>query len=305
MSAEASEQQRRRRGPYLPREMRIKIYEDFLELRKQGLSYGQIIKEIKRRYNVTIHKSHCSYWCRGIYSPYNGIRIPTIEFLKPSEDLAYVAGAIAGDGYVYKKSKLAPRYNDEFVVGLDVKDKEFAQFFAIALAKVLKRKPPIPWQNKKYGRWVVMIRCKALYELFNKPIDIEKMRPFVEHCEKCICAFLRGFFDSEGCVRKVGEIRVYNTNYKLLEYVTYLLNKIGIETTSDKPRLHGRAGNSIRNPKTGKIYKTRKDVYYVAIRAKSNLMFYEKVGFTIERKRKRLEEYLRRRGLLPNDSLTT
>ena len=302
MSAEVSTQsqeleQRRRRRPYLPRELRIKIYEDFLELRKQGLSYNKIMEEVKKRYNVTISKSTLSDWENRKHSPYNGIRIPSLEFLKPSEDLAYLIGVEAGDGYVYKWSNAAPRYYG-FVVGLRVSDEKFAKFFAIALAKVLKRKPPIP--RLKNGRWVVEVKCKSLYELFDKPIDIEKIRkirPFVEHCERCIAAFLRGFFDSEGSVID-GEIRVYNTNYKLLEYVIYLLNRIGIATTSDKPRLHARAGTLIRNPKTGKIYKTRRDCYYVAIRVKSLQMFYMKVGFTIERKRRRLQEYLMKRGLL-------
>jgi len=302
MSAEASEQQRRRRGPYLPREMRIKIYEDFLELRKQGLSYGQIIKEIKRRYNVTIDKSTCSRWCNRKHSPYNGIRIPALEFLKPSEDLAYLIGVEAGDGYVYKRRTSVSGYH--LVVGLKVKDKEFAEFFANSIAKVLGREPQIPKRNED-GRWAIEVKCRTLYELLKKPIDIERIRPYVEHCEKCIAAFLRGFFDSEGCVLKNGIIVIYNTNYKLLEYVICLLKKIEMETTSEKPRLLRRAGTPFRDPRTGKMYRTKKDVYYVRVSKKSNQVFYIKVGFTIERKRKRLEEYLKRRGLLPNDSLTT
>jgi DNA transposition AAA+ family ATPase len=39
-----------------------------------------------------------------------------------------------------------------------------------------------------------------------KPIDIEKIRRFVEHCERCMAMFLRGFFDSEGSVSKNGYI---------------------------------------------------------------------------------------------------
>jgi hypothetical protein len=36
--------------------------------------------------------------------------------------------------------------------------------------------------------------------LLKKPIDIEKIRRYVEHCEKCMAMFLRGFFDLEGSV---------------------------------------------------------------------------------------------------------
>ncbi|GBC70478.1 hypothetical protein HRbin02_00246 [Candidatus Calditenuaceae archaeon HR02] len=203
-------------------------------------------------------------------------------------------GVEAGDGYVWKKSKPPPTY-DEFFIGLMVKDKEFGEFYAKTIARVLGREPPIPRLNKD-GRWVVEVASKTLYELLKKPIDIEKIRPYVEHCERCIAAFLRGFFDSEGCVRKNGIIEVTNTDYRLLEYVIYLLSRIGIETTSDEPILRQRAGTPIRDPETGKVYRQRKDCYYVKVSKKSNLTFYEKVSFTIERKR--LEEYLKKRGLL-------
>jgi hypothetical protein len=46
-------------------------------------------------------KSSVSYWLNGIHNPYNGRYIPSIEFLEPSEELAYVIGAKVGDGYTY------------------------------------------------------------------------------------------------------------------------------------------------------------------------------------------------------------
>jgi len=52
---------------------------------------------------------------------------------------------------------------------------------------------------------------------------------------------------------------------------------------------------------TGKQYKTNEDCYYIYIGAESLLKFYRYVGFTIQRKQKRLEDYLRRKGLLQED----
>ncbi|GBC71443.1 hypothetical protein HRbin02_01225 [Candidatus Calditenuaceae archaeon HR02] len=143
---------------------------------------------------------------------------------------------------------------------------------------MLGREPPRPRLNK-YGRWVVAVQSRTLYELLKKPVDIDRIRPFVEHCERCISMFLRGFFDSEACVYKDGTITVYNTDYKLLTYVIYLLEKISIETTQKEPRINKRAGGPFREPKTGKLYKSRRDVYYIRIWRGFNKRFYEKVGF--------------------------
>jgi len=85
-------------GRYLPRELRIKLYGDVV-LRRGGLTYRGIIGEVWRRYGVRISKSHIYYWVRGVQSPYNGRLIPSLELLKPSEELAYVIGVVLGDGY--------------------------------------------------------------------------------------------------------------------------------------------------------------------------------------------------------------
>ncbi|GBC71018.1 hypothetical protein HRbin02_00794 [Candidatus Calditenuaceae archaeon HR02] len=64
MSGRGEEIVGKRRGSYRPRELRIRIYEDVLEFRGKGLSYREIINEIKLRYSVIISESHCSFWCR-------------------------------------------------------------------------------------------------------------------------------------------------------------------------------------------------------------------------------------------------
>jgi intein-encoded DNA endonuclease-like protein len=110
-----------------PRELRIKAYNDVLKLRKRGLSYTEIRDEIYRKYGVWIDKTTISKWLRGLSSPYNGRRIPSLELLKPSEDLAYIIGVRLGDGYTSEKS-------DSCIIGLKAKDKEFVEKFATCLA---------------------------------------------------------------------------------------------------------------------------------------------------------------------------
>jgi hypothetical protein len=76
---------------------------------------------IWRRYGVRISKSHIYYWVRGVHSPYNGRLIPSLELLKPSEELAYVIGVKVGDGYAYRRRRTIKGYND-VKIGLKARD---------------------------------------------------------------------------------------------------------------------------------------------------------------------------------------
>jgi intein-encoded DNA endonuclease-like protein len=235
-----------KRGSYLSRELRIKIYNDVIALRQQGLSYGQIRAAIKEEFGIVLSKSHVSYWTRGIHDPHNGRRIPSLELLEPSEDLAYVISVLCGDGHV--KTKKGYHY----VIYLEAKDKEFVEEFAIRVGRVLNRPPPKVKVNSA-GRYYVEVKSRTLYELLKKPIEIEKIRKYVEHCEKCVAMFLRGFFDSEGCVSEEGYITIYNTDYELLIYVQELLKKFGIATSGPWPTT--RHGTPLYDPKgTDKFY---------------------------------------------------
>ena len=282
---------KRRKIP--PRELRIKIYNDVIALRQQGLSYGEIRRTIKQKYGLRLSKSTISEWVRGIHDPHNGRRIPSLELLEPSEDLAYDIGTIAGDGCVWQKKRIHKGYR-VVTVNLEAKDREFVEEFAMRISRVLNRPPPKVKVSSR-GLYYVEVGSRTLYELCKKPINIEKIRRFVEHCERCMAMFLRGFFDSEGCVSEDGCITVANSNYELLLYVQELLKRLGIETTGPYPRQ--RQGTPFYDPKRGKVYKHKKDVYVLRVRKSSNEALYRFVNFTIQRKRARLENYLRRKGI--------
>jgi intein-encoded DNA endonuclease-like protein len=61
------------------------------------------------------------------------------------------------------------------------------------------------------GKYVVEVRSQTLYELLRKPVDLDRLKKYIEHCEKCVAAFIRGFADSEGCANKRGYIFILNT----------------------------------------------------------------------------------------------
>ncbi len=280
------------RRRFLPLELRIKLYNEVLQLRKEALSHKKIIAYIQKKHGVRLSGSTVSYWLRRIRSPYNKGYIPSIDLLKPSQELAYVIGVMLGDGYATKHRRPVKGYNN-VEIGLAVKDREFAEEFGECLSKVLGRQPKEPIYKNSINRYVVKVRSKTLYELLRKPVNLDRLRKYIEHCEGCMAAFLRGFFDSEGCVDESGYIRTYNTDLQLMIYVRDLLKRLGIESTG--PKIKHRKGRILHDRRKGKIYTVNKDCYMLYIRASGYRKFYETIGCTIERKRRRLEEYLRRR----------
>jgi hypothetical protein len=57
-----------------------------------------------------------------MHSPYDGRRIPSLVFLEPSEELAYVIGVVLGDGYAYMKRFAIKGYSDG-IIGLEARDR--------------------------------------------------------------------------------------------------------------------------------------------------------------------------------------
>jgi intein-encoded DNA endonuclease-like protein len=225
-----------------------------------------------------------------VHSQYNGRRIPSLELLKPPEELAYVIGVVLGDGYPKLKRRVRKVYND-VIIRLEAKDKEFVEEFARCLAKVLGRRQIRPRYVKSSGRYVVEAESKTLYELLKKPVDLERLRRYIEHCERWVAAFLRGFADSEGCVDKKGYIFILNTNLRPLTYIMDLLRRLNIESMG--PILKATRGTVIRDPKTGKQYVTNMDCHYIYILASSNANSYKYIGFTIKRDQQHIEEYIK------------
>ncbi|MEN3048071.1 MAG: LAGLIDADG family homing endonuclease [Candidatus Caldarchaeales archaeon] len=280
---------RRRR----PKALMIQIYHVALQLIEQGYSVKQIVEIIYETFGVTIYQSTVVRWMRGERSPYRmGLsqrrRFRSLDELEPSPELAYVIGVVFGDGSVYL---LHYRRKWACVIQLIVRDLDFAMSFAQALAKVLNRDPPPILEMVRDGKtfYVVRVRDIILTQLLIDR-DIERIRKFVEHDEQTKVAFLRGFFDSEGSVGKSGVI-LYNTNVDVLRWAQELLEDLGIMSTG--PYLHIPAGTSMEIG--GGV--SSKDCYRIRIRNACLPLFLEKVGFSIERKLRRLEEIVRERML--------
>ncbi len=285
-----------------PSRERLEIYREALRLHVEGYRCKEIAKM------MSVSPSTVREWIAGKYSPYGpkpplplpaprpSTHHPRRINLEPSVELAYIIGVVLGDGTATHDGNYGK------VIALRAKDEEFVREFARCLTKALGRENPVKvWFWKTQKLFAAKAYSVALYRLLHKPVDLGRLRPFIEHCEECMAAFLRGFADSEGSVSEYGFIEIFNTDEELLSYVKELLNRLGIEATG--PHLRFRAGKPIYDPK-GRIYRLKRDFYKLQTRTCSAALFYQKIGLTITRKRQKLERYLsKHKPLLPTPSL--
>ncbi len=291
-----------------PSDERLRTYYSALRLHAEG--YG--CKRIAERLRVS--PSTVKDWVAGRCSPLGpeppeiptprprNVQHPRRIELKPSPELAYVIGVVLGDGTATRGG------NHGKVIALKAKDEEFVREFARCITKILMRESPVKvrlWEAR--GLFEAKASSATLYALLRKPVDLDRLKRYIEHCDRCAGAFLRGFLDSEGCINNNGHndgyIYVYNTDLRLLRYVKKLLRRLGIESTGPHITNPSNPKGALTDPRTGKTYRRRKTCYYLYIRARSNLALYQKVGLTIERKKRRIEEYLKKHHPSPNSSL--
>jgi hypothetical protein len=88
-------------------------------------------------------------------------------------------------------------------------------------------------------------------------------------------------------------LTICNTNRELLTYIQLLLTKVNIEVLP--LRVRTRTGTTITDPRTGQTYLRKNDCFSFGVRARSLARFQEFIGFTINRKQRRLEISVNRR----------
>ncbi|RLF79430.1 DNA endonuclease [Thermococci archaeon] len=256
------------------------------ELRRKGVNYSQIAERIMNEKGIKISRVTISRWCKGRHNPYNRIKVVNLE---PSPSLAYVTGIYFGDGSVNIHS------DHKYRLRLKVVDKEFAEAFARAL-KEIGAKPHMGYENNitRSGRWYVESTSKSLYMFLKQPK--EKLFEVAREYPK---EFLRGFFDSEGHVYvdkntfRSAYIAAYNYDLDVLDFSRELLSSLSIHS---KIRVSKRAGTLVII--RGKEYSYKSNLYELRIyRIESVRKFATDIGFTIQRKQKKLNEWLQHRGL--------
>jgi hypothetical protein len=147
----------------------------------------------------------------------------------PTPEMAYVLGVIFGDGCVtcYRKQ-------NSYRIQLTCTDREFAESFKCALEAIGLRpslrfaKPPT--KNRK-AVWRVEALSKLFYEWF-RTLNFEELKLFLR-TKELKREFIRGFYESEGCLHKVKTrkrgwcIYICNTNEDLTKLVRAPLSDLG------------------------------------------------------------------------------
>lgn len=260
-----------------PLELQQTLYIEVLRLREKSLTYSRIIAEIELRHGVKVPKSSISDWVDSKHVPMG--RTHTFRPTR-SPELAYIVGVETGDGSLNFK-----RYN--YRIRLKAIDKEFVMEFDRCLSSVLNIARHRLWKGERENEFQLEVSSYLLYKFLRRPL--RDLKPWFEDDSECVSAFLRGFFDSEGCVSKEGALTASNTNLDLLRYVQRLLLKhFGIATTG--PRLGKKKGTLLI--RRGRTYFRKSDCYSIYVRRTHLAKFYSKVGLTIRRKSLRLEQAL-------------
>jgi len=170
--------------------------------------------------------------------------------LNSSEALAYILGVLYGDGSVVKNEK---RF--AYFIQLTVEKKEFADSFYKALKKINLN----PWISKNGKYYRVSAQSCIFYDWF-KNLTFDNIEKILNNSKK-IKEFIRGFYESEGCIYQndfyyfKGEkikrktpmkiLSIFNTDAQVIMFVKKLLKKLnfhpkiyGPYKTSHKPIYH-------------------------------------------------------------------
>lgn len=197
-------------------------------------------------------------------------KIPTKKLIL-DENLGYILGTIMGDGNISKNNQ----------INLGVKDKDFALVFKKTLEEWSGMKISFHFYEKYNDIYKVELGSKYVSK-FLKNFDINKIKTSSKKCKKM---FLRGMYDSEGCVSfykytngVIRAISITNNNKQLLQLCKNLLTDLDIE--SNNIRIESKKGD-----KHGYGYY-KKNHYGFTINKKENFIkFKDLVSFSIKRKR--------------------
>jgi DNA endonuclease len=256
------------------------LYPRVLELSSKGQGPVGVARQLSALYQLSISPGTVRHWMVGDRNPMGG-KVRNVLKQEPSPALSYVIGANIGDGCTL---------TDNWIVKLEVTDRDFAEAFNSNMATLFSREAPNKIMIKRFKverlpMYVVRYSCRPLVKLLRQPLKKLLEIAFVFPRE-----FLRGFFDAEGHV-DVGVGREFhlavgaeNNDKQLLSKAKRLLESLGIKSRIEQKRKAG----SLKII-WGRAFAMRRTSYALMIRGVTNIKkFAANVGFSIHRKERKL-----------------
>ena len=167
-------------------------YDELQKHSTKNTSRIELIRLISEKFSIS--ESTVKKWVYGTAKPWgrNG------EIVK-NKHLAYVIGALLGDGCLYK-----PKQHLNYVILCG--SKEFSKKFATQLNKCNDVRAKA-YPNRRQNIWFVKVNNYQLFTFFEHARkDVSNLLKLLETKNNGI-SFIEGFFDAEGCVKIVGKKR--------------------------------------------------------------------------------------------------
>jgi len=243
-----------------PETIRRRLIESGINRRFREIKVNIPLNEVRRLYKqdklstIEIAKKYnCSPWtirsnlmkqgiklrdCNSYHrwkSPANQIK----PLLNTSPEIAYILGIYLGDGWTYN-------YKNNYFIGLDTIDYEFAYSFFEALKKI--KLNPCIFKKKNRDIWRMVSSSKMFFNWINR-LAFSKIIKIAEQHPK---QFIKGIYESEGCLSNNYDKRVNKSYLSIIlvsaEKRTILLTKRLIEKLGYHPRLNLRKPAPPRKP---------------------------------------------------------
>lgn len=201
---------------------------------------------------------------------------------KLSPSLGELIGLYIGDGSNH-------RDGIRFSIGKD--DKEMVDIITRLSLELFDKKPIVSsCSHKGYEVAILSVAIKSWFKFLGITKKSSKKAHIPEVIfkakEDVVCAFLRGLFSADGCVRERGHITLSTSSSCLAEKLQVMMLYLGIPTR--------------------KRYYKSTDSYQISVCTKSGFLRYkEKIGFLLKRKKDRLDnvdpsEIFVRAEVIPN-----
>jgi intein-encoded DNA endonuclease-like protein len=255
----------------LPKDERLSLWRKAHDLRSKGYGPCQVARILGISYGTV------EYWFLKGGIP-NRDKEPRVKVDKAKrKEIAYLAGVIDSDGWIsYDPSKRC------YQIALQTTDLDFAEEFSKAITTVTGEEPKILKLKKRshiYNGRIFRSRKPAVEVYFYSRELCEVLKQPDEYVETCPEEYIRGFADGDGTIyydcNGHCHIRIFNKERYKLEKIQGLLSKLHIGSIIE-----------VHDKKTGLFALTINRLQDIA-------MFMEKIGFTINRKKNKLNWILK------------